>query len=195
MNKIHVFVFSCLIINIATGQKLEFKKLEFSYFDYSISLKKTNPYLYANIDSIGKVKVKWFNKNSVGIQTSYFTYQLSNLEIKKINTVFKSKIKLSSFFITKKLEKNEVFCGDYDFFLVNYKNSTKDSVCTIEPFMSKQYEQLKSLLDDIFFFKDSKIKKVKEFMIPDGFKKSLDSMYKKSLFLPNKCELPTSSGR
>jgi type VI protein secretion system component Hcp len=183
-----LYMLTCFIINKTSSQKLEFKKLEFAYFDYDSVSKKTNPYLYANIDSLGKIRVNWFNKNSVGIKTNYFTYQLTSSEIKKMNIVFNNKSKLSSFFITKKLEKNESFCGDFEFFLVDYKDSTKDSVCTIEPFMSKKYEHMKVILVNILFFQEEKNKKIKPFPIPTGFKKSLESMYKKSKFLPGKCK-------
>ncbi len=192
----HLFVFTavlfCGFLNSCTSQNTGFEKIEYASFKIikSESGQKDSMFieLYSIIDMKGLAKI--LNDDDYHDTLKFYTHQLDKERMAKINVVFNPQKKLNTYFITKKLADNELYGGVYHAFLVTYRNGEKDSLCFIEPFMSREFNAVYKMLDDeVFYGEDTK--PCNSFRIPENFRKSVLLNYKKSTYLPNVSTLPS----
>lgn len=171
------------------AQQVNFKTLEFSYFDYDFTT-PNGYYLgaYIKIDSSGNLVAR--TEGLIKKEMSFFSYKLNEKEILLLNSFFQPKKKLSTCFVTKKLGKGEMYAAFYDFFSIRYKDKTADSVCTISSFMGKKYNEIMDMFTDILYEESDRKKSISPFAIDKLFVNSLITNYRKATFLPKKVHHP-----
>jgi hypothetical protein len=194
MNAKKILLFICIFLivyNNIIGQISSFEKIEYASFDaISQKSKHTDPIrigLYYSIDKTGLLTIR--NDDDYHNTLTFNTYQLSSTQSEKINSIFNPAKHLKKYVIKRKLDDDEYFQGTYKYISIAYKNRTKDSLCFIVPFMSNDFQLIYHLLDSVYWADKKRLKKIQPFLIPQYFKNSVLSNYKKSK-LPKKKPLP-----
>jgi hypothetical protein len=169
--------------NKSIAQNIQFERIEYASFDvnsYRTKLKDTAFVdLYSVINRNGLIKVN--NNDSYHNTHTYYTQRLTPSQLKSLDSIFNRK-SLNMYLAKTKLEDNSFYAGSYDFFLVTYKDGSKDSLCIIAPFMSSDFQKVYDMLDDIYY--SNKNIKTKPFNISHDFIKSLMISYFNSSYLP-----------
>lgn len=186
MKSITLFIiFIAFTIN-KNERLVQFSKIEYSSFDVNShrTIKKDSIYIqaYCTINQKGLVNIY----NPGDLQDSpkiYYAIQLSNTQLNKLSSVFYPENSLMKNLARKKLDKNEMYAGSYDYFRVFYQNGTIDSFCVIIPFATLPIKEISDLIDDALYRRKDRIR-INEFKFSDDFINSLKSCYIKSDYLP-----------
>jgi hypothetical protein len=188
-------LFTSIFLNLGNkvdAQNISFKKIEYASFDVTPPKSKYKDHirigLYYSINKTGLVKI--LNDDDYHNTLTFDTYQLSIAQLKKINSIFNYTKHLKDYVMRKNLDNDEFFQGTYKFLSVIYRNDRKDSLCFIVPFMSNDFQNVYHMLDSIYWADKKRLKKIQPFPIPQYFKNSVLSNYKKSK-LPKKKSLPS----
>jgi hypothetical protein len=137
--------------------------------------------MYYTISNKGLIEIN--NKDDYHKKHTYYSFQLTQAEISKLDSVFKQSKKLKTYLANTKMDDNSFYAGSYDFFRVTYSNGAVDSICIIAPFMTKQFNDVYDFLDNLIYVREER-KAIKQFDIPNLFRNSLKSCYLKSNYLP-----------
>ena len=112
---------------------------------------------YSKINDNGKLDV-YINGNR---GKAYYSYQLTEEELKEINKLYQGK--LSDFIFRKELEPNNFYAGARNFISFE-KNGKQKSLSYIIPFMNSEFSQISTLLEDKIY-KQNDSAKIEEFKI------------------------------
>ena len=155
-----IFVFT----SCANSQTTSFQKIEYASFDVNSyrTDKKVSVYInmYYTISNKGLIEIN--NKDDYHKKHTYYSFQLTQAEISKLDSVFKQSKKLKTYLANTKMDDNSFYAGSYDFFRVTYSNGAVDSICIIAPFMTKQFNDVYDFLDNLIYVREERkaIKKV-----------------------------------
>lgn len=168
-----------------------FQTIEYASFDINSYRTKKKDSVYINmfytISKQGLIEIN--NQDDYHNRHTYYSFQLTQTEISKLDSIFNQRHKLKSYLANTKMKDNSFYAGSYDYFRVTYSNGTVDSICIIQPFMSEDFESTYKLLDSTIYDREDKIE-IKEFDVPDYFKLSLKKSYFKSSYLPEIKTIP-----
>lgn len=174
-----------MLTSCVNSQTPTFHTIEYASFHFNSyrTEKKDSVYIdmYYTISKNGLIEIN--NNDDYHKRHTYYSFQLTQTEISKLDSVFNQRHKLTTYLANTKMEDNSFYAGSYDFFRVTYSNGSIDSICIIQPFMSKDFEITYKFLDSTVYEREDKIK-VKEFDVPNYFKLSLKKSYLKSTYLP-----------
>lgn len=173
--------------NYQDQQSRLFEKIEYASFEQPRN-NNVRINLYYSIDTTGLVTIR--NDDDYHNTLTFNTYELDTTQLKKINSIFNTTNHLNQYIIKRKFNDDEFFQGEYKFFSVRYKNSTKDSLCFIVPFMSNNFQDIYDMLDSVYWADKKKLKDIPPFSIAQTFKNSVLLNYKKA-GLPGKKALPS----
>ncbi len=181
----HMYVFllftSCSNSHITTS----FKKIEYASFDVNShrTEKKDSAYInmYFTLSDNGLIEIN--NKDDYHKTHTYYSFQLTDNEMKKLNFVFNQSKKMKSFLADTTMKENTFYAGSYQYYRVLYPNGTVDSICMIQSFINKDFEVASDCLDSILYLREDR-KEIKHFDIPTHFRNSLRYCYQNSKYLP-----------
>lgn len=191
------FFFSCLCIffefvSCVNSQTNAFQKIEYASFDVNSYRTKTRDTAYINlyflISNNGHMIIN--NQDDYHNTHTYYSFQLTQQELKNLHSIFDKNQKLKSYLATTKPDENSMYAGSYDFYRVTYSDESIDSMCIIPPFMTTKFQSVYNFLDSTIYIREDR-KQVNKFDIPTGFKNSLKSGYLKSNYLPEIKTLPS----
>ncbi len=179
--KLIVLLFlSTLSFNVnAQGKvKLNCKKIELVYYETEGKIKVSD---YALVNESGYVTVH-LNGNR-GLK--FYGYQLSDKLINEINSLF-AKSSLKTNLIQTKLKPGTHYSGSY-----YYITCDKESLCFIEPFMSKDFNSIFAQIENTILKQSEKAEIENPRFNIKEIKKRVIIEHKKSNYLP-KIEKPHS---
>lgn len=193
MNFLRVFLLLSIFSNCSTSQHSSFEKIEYASFDVNSyrTEKRDSIYidLYWSISDKGTMEV--YNVDSYHGTQDYYSFQLTESDLKKLNSAFNKKIELKSNLGDVQRKEGQIFAGSYDFFRVTYKDKTIDSICIIAPFMTKKFENTYNFLNNIVFERNER-RNIEKFSVSSVFVSSLRACFLRSKYLPPIETLPTT---
>jgi len=188
-------LFTSIFLNLGNrvnAQNTSFEKIDYASFDVTPPKSKYKDLiridLYYSIDKSGLVKI--LNDDDYHNTLTFSTYQLNADQLKKINSIFNNTKLLKNYVVRTQFDKDEFFQGTYKFLSVLYKDGHTDNLSFIVPFMSNDFEKIYDMLDSIYWADKKRLKQIQPFSIPQYFKNSILSNYKKGN-LPKKRSLPS----
>ena len=173
-------VLSFHFLNAQQNAKLNFKKIELTYYEANGNPSKINVIAYAQINAYGIVTVH-LNGNK-GLK--FYRYQLSDELMSQINSLLIGKNSLRKQLVKTKMDVGRHYAGSYNFIAFD-----KEELCFVEPYMSKEFNLIFNQIEDIILkqFENAEIANP-NFNIK-GVEKRVMIEHKKSHYLP-KIEQP-----
>lgn len=140
----NVFLLLTFLLGLTSfAQKVKLDNFQLVSYDINSS-DKVEFNSFSSIDKNGKLNV--YIDGYKG--KTYYSYQLSETEIKLINDLDKEN--LESFIAKKQLDANHGYAGSRDYISFQ-KNGKKKEICFILPFMNSEFSNiLNSLKDKIY---------------------------------------------
>jgi hypothetical protein len=183
-----IFLFFASCSNSYTSS---LQKIEFASFDVDPyrNEKKDSPYIhiYFTLSKDGLIKIN--NKSNYRKTHTYYQFQLTNSEMKRLNLIFNYSKKLNSYLSDSTMEENTFYAGSYNYYRIQYANGNVDSICIIPPFMNKEFETISNYLDSILYIRSDR-KEIEPFVLPTNFRTSLERCYQNSKYLPEIKSVP-----
>lgn len=169
----------------ASAQLTNIKSIEYASFDInSPRIAEKNKLIvntYYRVDMKGNMIVTEYNPDRG--KTTYSLYRVPVTFFNQINTTFKPGKKMKNYMVRKRLKSGQIFGGNYEYFVVEYNNGVKDSLCFVKTFMSNSFSKITEMLDELSYSENGRIV-AKPFAVPENFRKSLLQEYYKSKYLP-----------
>lgn len=182
---------SIKIDTVNTSQKFPFEKIEYGSYDInSFRTKQKNRVyidLYSIIDKSGLVTIR--NEDKQDDSLKFYTYQLSAVQLAKLNLVFSKKEHVKDNILTLK-DDSGYYMGSYDFVIVTRQNKLKDSLSFVNYQMSDEFREVYDMLNSVYYFFPG-TKPTKRFEIPQYFKNAIYTSYKNSPYLPKIETIPS----
>ncbi len=185
----------CIIfefVSCVNSQTNPFQKIEYASFDVNSYRTKTKDTAYVGvyylISNKGLMVIN--NQDDYHNTHTYYSFQLTQEELKKLHSIFAQTHKMKSYLGSTNLDENSLYAGAYDFFRVTYADGNVDSLCIIPPFMTTDFQKAYNFLDSVIYIREGR-KEIEKFDIPIIFKRSLKSCYFNSSYLPEIKTLPS----
>jgi len=183
----NLLCFMALVLSLVLNAQKN-KLSDFKLVAYDITAKHVSILSYSTIDINGVLKV-YIDKSNTGLD--FYSYQLTNEEIEKVNQL--SSGKLQSFVARKELKKNMHYAGNRNFLSFQNKRN-EEKLCFIQPFMNTKFNEIIDLLEEKIYKQDESAK-APEFEIDfENIKKEILKQNEINNYLPQK-ELPPPTMR
>jgi hypothetical protein len=142
--KLQIIVFLTIlsfnILNAQQNLKLNFKRIELTYYETNGNPLKINVINYVQINEYGIVTVHLYGNNGL----KFYRYQLSNELMSQINSLMLGKDSLKKQLVKTKMDAGKYYAGSYNF--IAFDNQ---KLCFVQPYMSKAFNLIFSQLEDI----------------------------------------------
>ncbi|MBL1222494.1 hypothetical protein JET18_16700 [Chryseobacterium sp. L7] len=178
----NLLLFLTLLLSlIFNAQKI--KLSDFKLVAYDIEAKDISILSYSTLDKNGKLNVYLKRYQD----TVFYSYQLTNEEIEKVNQLFSGK--LQDFVIHKELEKDTYYAGNRNY--INFKvKDNNEKLCFIPPFMALRFNEIIDLLKEKIYKQDESAR-ISEFKINfEHIKKDILKQSEIDNYLPPKNNPP-----
>jgi hypothetical protein len=183
--KLQIILFLTILsfsVNAQQHLKLNFKRIDLTYYQTNGNQPKINVTVYAQINEYGIVTVHLNGNNGL----KFYRYQLSNELMSQINSLMIGNKSLEKQLVKTKMDAGKHYAGTYNF--IAFDN---EELCFVEPYMSNAFNVIFNQLEDVILKQSENAEIDNPKFEIRAIEKRVLIEHKKSTYLPKIVQSPS----